>query len=105
MHAAVAEQLTNREWSTSSVCTSSSIGLDKLGITNPSIVNRNLSYEDLMLHEKLNEEGKFTNNGTFAVDTGKFTIICGLPFFIQLFMKHQVLIGQIAIDFRRISDS
>lgn len=53
--------------------TSSSIGLDKLGITNPSRVNRNLSYEDLMSHEKKNEEGKFTKNGTFAVDTGKFT--------------------------------
>ena len=38
--------------------TSSSIGLDKLGITNPSRVNRNLSYEDLMSHEKKNEEGK-----------------------------------------------
>ena len=57
MHIAVNEQLTNRESSTSSVCTSSSIGLDKLGITNPSKVNRNLSYEDLMLHEKLNGEG------------------------------------------------
>lgn len=59
--------------STSSVTTSSAIGLDKLGITNPSKVNRNLSYEDLMAHEKKNGEGKFTKNGTFAVDTGKFT--------------------------------
>ena len=36
---------------------SSSIGLDKLGITNPSNINRNLSYEDLMRHEKKNGEG------------------------------------------------
>ena len=43
--------------STSSVVDSSAIGLDKLGITNPSKVNRNLSYEDLMAHEKKNGEG------------------------------------------------
>lgn len=36
-------------------------------------VFRNLSYADLNSHEAANNEGVFTDNGTFAVDTGKFT--------------------------------
>jgi phosphoenolpyruvate carboxykinase (ATP) len=32
-----------------------------------------LSYDELAEHEKHNKEGVFINNGTFAVDTGKFT--------------------------------
>lgn len=36
-------------------------------------VFRNLSYPDLAKHEEANKEGSFVANGTFAVDTGKFT--------------------------------
>jgi phosphoenolpyruvate carboxykinase (ATP) len=32
-----------------------------------------LSYPELAQHEKRNNEGIFIENGTFAVDTGKFT--------------------------------
>jgi ATP-dependent phosphoenolpyruvate carboxykinase len=45
-----------------------------LGIVNPHLIlHHNLSYEELALHEKEKNEGVFTANGTFAVDTGKFT--------------------------------
>lgn len=46
--------------------------LSKLGIT-PSTVHYNLSYDELFDHEVSNNEGVVTANGTFAVDTGKFT--------------------------------
>ena len=46
--------------------------LSDLGIT-PSKVYYNLSYEDLFEHEVKNGEGTVSANGTFAVDTGKFT--------------------------------
>jgi phosphoenolpyruvate carboxykinase (ATP) len=46
--------------------------LGYLGIT-PAQCFYNLSYEDLYNHEVGNEEGVTTANGTFAVDTGKFT--------------------------------
>jgi len=52
----------------------SSLGLDKLGITNSKAkVYHNLSYEQILDHEKKYKEGVQTANGTFAVDTGKFT--------------------------------
>jgi len=51
----------------------STIGLDKLGINKPSKIHRNLSYPELALYEKKNNEGVFIDNGTFAVETGKFT--------------------------------
>jgi len=51
-------------------------GLDRLGITNPSTLYRNLSYPELYEHEKQNQEGavaKAEYGDTFAVDTGKYT--------------------------------
>merc|ERR1719410_231889 len=68
--AAVAQRL----FSTSETTTAAALGLEKLGINNDkATVYRNLSYEDVAKHEKDNGEGSFVNNGTFAVDTGKFT--------------------------------
>ena len=46
--------------------------LGYLGIT-PAKCYYNLSYEELYTHEVNNNEGITTANGTFAVDTGKFT--------------------------------
>jgi phosphoenolpyruvate carboxykinase (ATP) len=40
---------------------------------SPSVCHRNLSYEKLYEHEIRNHEGITTANGTFAVDTGRFT--------------------------------
>jgi len=49
------------------------LGIDELGIHFSGPVYRNLSYDELARHETENKEGVFTANGTFAVDTGKFT--------------------------------
>jgi len=52
------------------------IGITKLGITNPTTIHHNLSYEDLAEHERKNNEGVFAKaeyGDTFTVDTGKFT--------------------------------
>jgi ATP-dependent phosphoenolpyruvate carboxykinase len=50
------------------------LNLGGLGIENPSAkVFHNLTYDQLADHEKQYNEGVFTANGTFAVDTGKFT--------------------------------
>ena len=52
------------------------VGLDKLGITNPSTLYRNLSYPELLEHEIANKEGTLAQaeyGPTFAVDTGKYT--------------------------------
>jgi phosphoenolpyruvate carboxykinase (ATP) len=52
------------------------VGLDKLGITNPSTIHRNLTYQELYEHEQANNEGKVAKaeyGDTFAVDTGKYT--------------------------------
>eukprot|EP00924_Labyrinthula_sp_SR-Ha-C_P001364 maker-scaffold_44-snap-gene-1.94-mRNA-1 protein AED:0.08 eAED:0.09 QI:0/0/0/1/1/1/2/0/564 len=62
-----------KNFSTSELTTSSALGLDKVGISSSSPVYRNLSYEDVAKHEKENKEGEITNNGTYSVDTGKFT--------------------------------
>lgn len=52
----------------------SSLGLTRLGITNSKAkIYHNLSYAEILEHEKTNNEGVQTANGTFAVDTGKFT--------------------------------
>ena len=60
--------------STSQTLKAKDLGLESLGISNDSAtVYRNLSYEDIAVHEKENNEGVFAENGTFAVDTGKFT--------------------------------
>lgn len=47
--------------------------LDKLGLTDIKKIYHNLSYEELFEHEKNNNEGYVTSNGTFGVDTGIFT--------------------------------
>lgn len=50
------------------------LGLDAIGIDNPSSnVYHNLTYAQLAEHEEKYHEGSFVANGTFAVDTGKFT--------------------------------
>ena len=52
------------------------VGIDSLGITSPSTVFHNLTFQELFDHEVANEEGQIasTDNGdTFTVDTGKFT--------------------------------
>jgi len=52
------------------------VGLYKLGITNPSTLFRNMSYQELHEHEQANNEGavaKAEYGDTFAVDTGKYT--------------------------------
>lgn len=50
------------------------LGLDKLGVTNSSVdIYHNLSYEDIAKHEEHNGEGQKIANGTYAIDTGKFT--------------------------------
>ena len=52
------------------------VGLDKLGITNPSTLFRNLTYQQLFEHEQQNNEGvvaKAEYGDTFTVDTGKYT--------------------------------
>ncbi|ETL43718.1 hypothetical protein L916_05842, partial [Phytophthora nicotianae] len=53
--------------------TTAALGLGELGIENGCKVFHNLTYEQLADHEKKYNEGTFVANGTFAVDTGKFT--------------------------------
>jgi ATP-dependent phosphoenolpyruvate carboxykinase len=49
------------------------LGLGNIGIDNNCTVYHNLTYAQLAEHEQKYEEGTFVANGTFAVDTGKFT--------------------------------
>lgn len=50
------------------------LGIDKFGITNPNTkVFQNLSYDEIAQHEDANKEGQWVKNGTYTVDTGKFT--------------------------------
>jgi len=52
------------------------VGLDKLNITNPSTLYRNLTYQELFEHEQKNNEGVVATaeyGDTFTVDTGKYT--------------------------------
>ncbi|CEG43480.1 phosphoenolpyruvate carboxykinase [Plasmopara halstedii] len=52
----------------------SSLGLEKFGITNAKTqVHHNLSYDEIAAHEERNNEGQFIKNGTYTIDTGKFT--------------------------------
>lgn len=54
----------------------SQVGIHTLGITSPTTVYHNLTFQELFDHEVANEEGQIagTENGdTFTVDTGKFT--------------------------------
>ncbi|QKG28888.1 phosphoenolpyruvate carboxykinase (ATP) [Campylobacter sp. RM16187] len=47
--------------------------IEKLGLRDVKNVYYNLSYDELFEHEKKNNEGKVSSNGTFMVDTGIFT--------------------------------
>ena len=52
------------------------VGLDKLGITNPTTIHRNLTFQELFEHEQANNEGvvaKAEYGDTFTVYTGKYT--------------------------------
>ena len=52
------------------------VGLDQLGITGPTKLYRNLTYQQLFDHEVANKEGVVAHaeyGDTFTVDTGKFT--------------------------------
>lgn len=48
-------------------------GLEKLGLVDIKKVYHNLSYDELFEHEKKNNEGAVSSNGTMMVDTGIFT--------------------------------
>ncbi|KDO21818.1 phosphoenolpyruvate carboxykinase [Saprolegnia parasitica CBS 223.65] len=47
--------------------------LEQVGLKTTGQVFRNLSYAEIAEHELKNGEGVFVKNGTFKVDTGKFT--------------------------------
>jgi len=52
------------------------VGIDKIGITNPTTIYRNLTYKELYDHECASNEGLVAEaeyGKTFAVSTGKFT--------------------------------
>ena len=52
------------------------VGIDKLGITGPTTLYHNLTFQELFDHEVANEEGEIASaeyGDTFTVDTGKFT--------------------------------
>jgi len=71
---AAVPQASVRAMSTSEVTTPGKLNFGQYGMQNDNAtVYRNLSYEDLAKHEEKNGEGTFVANGTFAVDTGKFT--------------------------------
>lgn len=46
---------------------------DTLGLKNIGEIYHNLSYQDLLKHELAGKEGVLCKNGTFVVDTGRFT--------------------------------
>jgi len=52
------------------------VGIDKIGITNPTTIYRNMNYQEIFEHEQANNEGVIAEaeyGDTFAVSTGKFT--------------------------------
>jgi len=54
----------------------SKVGIDKIGISKPTTVYRNMNYHELFEHEQANHEGVVAAaeyGATFAVSTGKFT--------------------------------
>ncbi|RLN74843.1 hypothetical protein BBJ28_00018491 [Nothophytophthora sp. Chile5] len=68
---AFASFATRRAFSNASAA---SLGIEKFGITNANTkVHHNLSYDDIAAHEEKNGEGQFVKNGTYTIDTGKFT--------------------------------
>lgn len=44
-----------------------------LGLKDMGKIYHNLSYDEILKHELQNKEGVLCNNGTFCVDTGRFT--------------------------------
>ncbi len=51
-------------------------GISGLGITGPSTIYKNLSFQELFEHEQKNKEGVVVSaeyGETFAIDTGKYT--------------------------------
>lgn len=51
-------------------------GLDSLGITGPTTIHRNMTFQELYEHEQANNEGKVASaeyGDTFTVYTGKYT--------------------------------
>lgn len=51
-------------------------GIENLGITGPTTIYKNLTFQQLFEHEVANNEGKVANceyGDTFTVDTGRFT--------------------------------
>lgn len=54
----------------------SKVGLDSLGITNPTTIYRNLTFQELFEHEQANNEGVVASaeyGDTFTVYSGKYT--------------------------------
>jgi len=52
------------------------VGIDSIGITNPTTIYRNLTYQEIFEHEQINKEGIVAEaeyGPTFSVSTGKFT--------------------------------
>jgi ATP-dependent phosphoenolpyruvate carboxykinase len=52
------------------------VGIDQLGITQPNVLYRNLTFQELFDHEVANNEGVVARaeyGDTFTVDTGKYT--------------------------------
>ncbi|EGZ04657.1 hypothetical protein PHYSODRAFT_254268 [Phytophthora sojae] len=52
--------------------TATSLAIEKFGVTNANTI-RNLSYDEIAAHKAKNGEGQFVKNGTYTIDTGKFT--------------------------------
>jgi phosphoenolpyruvate carboxykinase (ATP) len=75
--AAARRTLTLTLSSLGSRCWNSSLAALKIdrdiGITKPSSVFRNLSYDEIFEHEKKHGEGQITSSGVVNVSTGKFT--------------------------------
>lgn len=70
----VGSVLSKRFFSASQIVSGGDLNFGSLGINNDGVkVFRNLSYDELQEHEIKNNEGVLTSNGTYAVDTGKFT--------------------------------
>ncbi|CAH0513520.1 unnamed protein product [Peronospora belbahrii] len=67
----ISSSLTQRTFANANAA---SLDIEKFGITNAKTqVHHNLSYEEIASHERKNGEGAFIKNGTYTIDTGKFT--------------------------------
>jgi ATP-dependent phosphoenolpyruvate carboxykinase len=56
-----------------STSSAASLGLEKYGISSKAKIHHNLSYDEIAKHEDANKEGQWVKNGTYTIDTGKFT--------------------------------